>query len=100
VFKWPFLPVLNPFYFFSNACQSQSGAIVDVVFKRFRLVIAKVCLERIIFTLPANSWVEVIHRGTDWNFATCKLLDLLALIMVDFKINCWKYVIFIFVNPQ
>jgi hypothetical protein len=94
-FKVPFLQV--HFHFFSNACQSQSGTIVDVVFKCFRRVITKICFKRSI-KKHVNSWEEVIHRRTDWNFPIySKFRFISILIIIDVKINNWKY---LFVNPH
>jgi hypothetical protein len=59
------------FYFYSNAGQSQSGTLFDVVFERIRRVIAKICLNSSI-VIQINSWKEAIHRNIDWNSSTCK----------------------------
>jgi hypothetical protein len=75
--------------FFSNTGQSQSGTIVYVVFKRFRGIIAKVCL--IFIHIPiahhCDCRKEAIHSGTDWNFSSCKFRFIREpLIMVDLKL--------------
>jgi hypothetical protein len=60
-------------HFFSNAVQSQSRTMLDVVLKWFGRVIAKVGL-KIHTRHHCDCWKEAIHGGTDLNFPTCKFI--------------------------
>jgi hypothetical protein len=73
------------FRLFSNAGQSQSETIADVILKWFGWVVAKICFKR---TIPKfNCRKEAIHGRTDWNFSTYKLRFIRApLFMVYFKL--------------